>query len=559
MSPRETPEEQAPLLRDENAPPSSSGENRLGDDETPILSTLRGAVICSSIGLMIFLQGANISILTTTQSAIAADLDAFEEATWFTSSYLIAMSAFAPLMGRLSQVFSPRLCMFFSTVLICLGSLITSLANSFSWFLVGRSLTGAGGAGILIVATILVIQVVSPKRRGLFIGLANTSMTVGLSLGAVIAGATEPKIGWKPLFGIQAPISILAGFGILFGLPSGYKAKNSDFEPRSLNEKLARIDYLGALLLIAGIILFLLGLSGPRILATPLVLSVFVFAAFVLNEIYGAKDPVIPIMVLRSRGTLLICFATVGIMMARWVVLFYTVVYAIAVRGWAPAVAGTILIPTNAGFAAGGLLAGIFHIRRNGSFYMHTLVANMLFPATLIVLAFISTPHSSPALYVLMVFCNGALAGAGLNYTLVHLLHLTLPEVHPIVLSLLATFRGFSGSFGSAIGGGIFERVLRTSLVEGFSRAGVEDGTGLIRRLLGSPALVATLEGQRKEIAVNAYREGIKTLFLCGTGLAVLMTLVQAGSGWKAPMGRVAASEDEDVEEEEEEALAEGA
>ncbi|KAF9729067.1 MFS multidrug transporter [Paraphaeosphaeria minitans] len=516
----------------------------------------------SSVVPLLTISGANISILTTTQSAIAADLDAFEEATWFTSSYLIAMSAFAPLMGRLSQVFSPRLCMFFSTVLICLGSLITSLANSFSWFLVGRSLTGAGGAGILIVATILVIQVVSPKRRGLFIGLANTSMTVGLSLGAVIAGATEPKIGWvsiKPLFGIQAPISILAGFGILFGLPSGYKAKNSDFEPRSLNEKLARIDYSGALLLIAGIILFLLGLSGPRILATPLVLSVFVFAAFVLNEIYGAKDPVIPIMVLRSRGTLLICFATVGIMMARWVVLFYTVVYAIAVRGWAPAVAGTLLIPTNAGFAAGGLLAGIFHIRRNGSFYMHTLVANMLFPATLIVLAFISTPHSSPALYVLMVFCNGALAGAGLNYTLVHLLHLTLPEVHPIVLSLLATFRGFSGSFGSAIGGGIFERVLRTSLVEGFSRAGVEDGTGLIRRLLGSPALVATLEGQRKEIAVNAYREGIKTLFLCGTGLAVLMTLVQAGSGWKAPMGRVAASEDEDVEEEEEEALEEGA
>jgi MFS family permease len=128
-------------------------------------------------------------------------LDAFEEATWFTSSYLIAMSALAPLMGRLSQVFSPRLCMFFSTLLICFGSLITSLANSLNWFLVGRSLTGAGGAGILIVATILVIQVVSPKRRGLLIGLANTSMTVGLSLGAVIAGAAEPKIGWVSISG----------------------------------------------------------------------------------------------------------------------------------------------------------------------------------------------------------------------------------------------------------------------------------------------------------------------------------------------------------------------
>ncbi|KAF1974137.1 MFS multidrug transporter-like protein [Bimuria novae-zelandiae CBS 107.79] len=526
-------EERAPLLRRSDSP---SEAGAAGDDKAPIISTSRGALICTSVGLLIFLQGANISILTTTQSSIAADLDAFEEATWFNSSYLIAISALAPLMGRLSQLFSPRMCMFSSTTLICLGSLIISLANSLRWFLVGRALTGAGGAGILIVATIIVIQMVSAKRRGVFIGLANTGITVGLSLGAVIAGALEPRIGWKPLFGIQAPLSILAGFGILFGLPSGYHAKRDESEHRTLSQKLARIDYSGALLLIATISLFLFGLSGPQVLAAPLILSAFALPIFILNEIYVAKDPVVPITVLRSRGTLLICIATVGIMMARWVVLFYTPVYAIAVRGWAPAVAGTILIPTNAGFATGGLLAGIFHIRRDGSFYIHTLVANMLFPITLLVLAFISTPHSAPALYVLMVFCNGAIAGAALNYTLVHLLHLTLPEVHPIVLSLLATFRGFAGSFGSAIGGGIFERVLHSSLVNGFSKAGIEDRTGLIRRLLGSPALVGTLEGKRREIAANAYQDGIKTLFLCGAGLAVIITIVQAGSGWKAPV-----------------------
>lgn len=333
----------------------------------------------------------------------------------------------------------------------------------------------------------------------------------------------------------------------MFGLPSGYKAKREDSEHRSLSQKLAGIDYSGALLLTATIVLFLYGLSGPRILATPLILSVFALPLFVLNEIYLAKDPVIPIAVLRSRGTLLICIATVGEMMARWAVLFYMPVYALAVRGWAPAVAGTILIPTNAGFAAGGLLAGIFHIRRDGSFYIHTLIANALFPITLLVLAFISTPHGSPALFVLMVFCNGAIAGAGLNYTLVHLLHLTMPEVHPIVLSLLATFRGFAGSFGSAIGGGIFERVLQTSLVEGFAKAGIEDRSGLIRRLLGSPALVRTLEGQKHEIAVGAYQTGIKTLFLCGAALAVIVTVVQAGSGWTAPVKSAISSDEEEA------------
>lgn len=58
-------------------------------------------------------------------------------------------------------------------------------------------------------------------------------------------------------------------------------------------------------------------------------------------------------------------------MSSRWMVLFYTPVYAIAVRGWVPAAAGTLLIPTNLGFATGGLIVGWLHIRRAGSFYMY--------------------------------------------------------------------------------------------------------------------------------------------------------------------------------------------
>ncbi|ORY12418.1 major facilitator superfamily domain-containing protein [Clohesyomyces aquaticus] len=557
--------EREPLLRQagssstslSSAPKSSNslpGADENGKDAFTVkISTSRGALIVCSIGMLIFLQATNISILTTTQSQIAADLDAFEKASWLTSSYLIAMSSMAPLMGRLSQLFSPRLCMFYSTIVICVGTVITSLSNSFEMFMVGRVFTGAGAAGVLIIAIIIVIQLASPKNRGLYIGLVNAGMTVGVSLGAVIAGALVDKIGWKPLFGIQAPIGLLAGVGLLAGIPPNYIATRSEFAHLPLRGKLARLDYSGALTLVSTITLFLLGLSGPRILPTPLISSAFLLPLFVLNEIYIAKDPIIPIMVLKSRGTLLTCLATVGFMMARWLVLFYTPVYSLAVRGWAPAAAGSILIPTNAGFASGGLLAGVFHIRRNGSFYLHSLISMAIFPITLLILAFISTATSAWGGYVVIVFCNGLVTGASLNYTLVHLLHLTLPEVHPIVLSLLATFRGFAGSFGSAIGGGFFTRVLHRSLVDGFADAGLKHRQDLIRRLVGSPALVNHLEGKEQEIAINAYEAGLKALFLGGVGLAVLVVAIQAGTGWKEAVNTEAATgaEEEGVEEEE--------
>jgi hypothetical protein len=133
-----------------------------------------------------------------------------------------------------------------------------------------------------------------------------------------------------------------------------------------------------------------------------------------------------------------------------------------------------------------------------------------LFPITMVVLALISTPTSSWSLYVCMVFFNGLITGAALNYALVHLLHLTLPEVHPIVISLLATFRGFAGSFGSAIGGGFFGRVLHRSLKTGFANAGLSHRGDLIRKLLGSPALVGKLDGVERMVAVGAYQDALK-------------------------------------------------
>ncbi|KAF2493591.1 MFS general substrate transporter [Lophium mytilinum] len=564
--------EQSPLLSrrtslSSNASKSvgvqSSVHSESDDGPEPVISALRGTVVIASIGLLIFLQATNISILTTTQSAIAADLDAFEQVSWLTSSYLIAMSSISPLSGRLCQLFSPRICIFVSTMIVCIGSIITSLSSSLAVFLVGRAVTGAGAAGILIVATIIAIQLAGDKQRGLYIGLINSGMTIGVSLGAVIAGAVEPKYGWKVLFGVQAPLSLIAGICLLFGIPKKFVSGARAYTDLPLRMKLKRVDYFGALTLTSTIVLFLLGLSGPRVLPLPMILSVIIFPFFVINEARYAADPIIPMTVLRSRGTLLTCLATVGFMMARWSILFYTPVYALAIRGWSPAVAGSILIPTNAGFASGGLLAGLLHIRRAGSFYMPSLVTMGLFPITLLLLALFSIPEMPTAAYIVLVFLNGFLTGAALNYTLVHALHLTLPSVHPIVLSLVATFRGFAGSFGSAIGGGLFTRILHSALAKGFADAGLKHREGLVRRLMGSPAIVRGLEGVEQEVAISAYVAAVRALFFAAMGLACCMVFVQAGTGWKEavdPNRNVMENYEADAEEaEEEDALIGGA
>jgi hypothetical protein len=158
------------------------------------------------------------------------------------------------------------------------------------------------------------------------------------------------------------------------------------------------------------------------------------------------------------------------------------------------------------------------------------------FPISLAILGHLSTPESSTAVYVLAELANGLCTGAALNYTLAHLLHLTLPSTHFIATSLLAAFRGFAGSFGSAVGGGVFARLLRAALEKGFADRGLDGKEELVRQLLGSPALAARLVGPEREVAVEGYVSAIQGLFMAGVGLSVVVIFIQAGTGWSAPV-----------------------
>lgn len=59
----------------------------------------------------------------------------------------------------------------------------------------------------------------------------------------------------------------------------------------------------------------------------------------------------------------------------------------------------------------------------------------------------------------------------------------------------------------------------------------------LIKKLLGSPALVKSLKGVEKIVALEGYEVALRSLFMAASGLALVMVVVQAATGWKEPAG----------------------
>ncbi|QDS73302.1 hypothetical protein FKW77_005891 [Venturia effusa] len=504
------------------------------------ITRARGLAIISALAVLLVLGAGNISLLTTTQGAIASDLNAFEYTTWFTSAYLASMSSTGPVYAKLSYIFRTRYVLLGSSIVYFLGALITSSTPSVAGFLVGRAVAGAGAAGVTCVVQVLV-QWAPAKRRGLCQGLLNTGYTAGVASGAIIGGALQPAIGWRAMFWLQLPFIALAGMVLLFAIPTtiiGMRPRQADHEASNC-DKLGRIDYIGAGLLVAALVSLLYGLASPQFDTASIVaiiVSILVLTPlFVYQEAYRHDDPIVPVKVLKSRPVLFACLSTLIYMMSRWMVLFYTPIYATAVRDMHPAKAGSLLLPTNIGFALGGLITGQFHIRRDGSFYTACLAIFTVYPISLLAITFSTTQTVSMVFYWFLLLANGLCAGGAMNYTLAHLQHLVHIDVRLIAISIYFTFRGFAGTFGATVGGSIFYKALGAALRSRFAKAHLRPSPDLLRQLIGSPRAVQDLTGEWKTTAAQAYVDALRTLFLAAVAMSILTFILQALTGWKGP------------------------
>ncbi|KAL4725251.1 hypothetical protein ACLX1H_007398 [Fusarium chlamydosporum] len=365
-------------------------------------------------------------------------------------------------------------------------------------------------------------------------------IAIGLSLWLLIfLTGTDPFI----------PFAFATGLGIFMSIPAAAEPHDTK---TPLKQKLARIDYLGAGLLTTSIVLFLYAIAD-EIQIVPLCLAPVILLLFLAVEVYVVADPIIPIKVLSSRGILFSCFAQLGLMIARWSVLFYAPIFMLAVRGSSPAASGSILIPTNLGFGLGGILVGLLHVRRSGAFWLPSISALTIFTISTYTLSLISTTGLSLALFLVVVLINGLATGGGVNYTLAHILHLSYDDTRYIATSLLGTFRGSGSSFGTAVAGGIFYRLLRGSLVAGFLQLDggeqlSDDRQRLVSSLVNTPGLVhgGNLSRAEQEIAVEGYAGATRGVWQAMAALGVVVVVFQALTGKKGPGDRREAEQNDE-------------
>ncbi|KAJ2766269.1 hypothetical protein IWQ56_003784, partial [Coemansia nantahalensis] len=331
-----------------------------GDQPKQLLRGAKLAMAIISLDILMFLAALDSTIVATTYVPIGNKLDALDTAEWIITSYLITVTAFQPLYGSISDVLGRVEAIVVAIVVFLVGSIVCAVAQTMPALIAGRAVQGIGGAGLISMALIVIADIMSERQRGKYVGIFTGTYGIASAIAPLIGGAIVQNTKWSIIFWINVPFCVVALVMIvmLLRIP----------RPRgALRDKIARIDFGGALLSIGGIVLLLLGLawggrehkwSSPQVVAT-LVSGVAVLALFVLYEWRVPAAPIVPLHLFRARNVVVACVCSTLFGFAINGAVIFIPQWAQVVRRASPVVSGAYLVPYCVGMIVTSIVAGL--------------------------------------------------------------------------------------------------------------------------------------------------------------------------------------------------------
>ncbi len=469
------------------------------------------AVLCFSL-LVIVLDNTILNVAIPT---IVRDLDATNsQLQWMIDSYTLVFAGLLLTAGSLGDRFGRRGALQFGLVVFGFGSLASAFADSAGQLIATRAFMGIGGAFIMPATLSIITNTFPPAERGKAIGVwAGTAGLAGV-LGPTTGGFLLEHFYWGSVFLVNIPIVVV---GVLAGV---------FLIPTSKDPDAPRLDPVGALLSIVGLVALLYGIieapqegwGAPLIVAAFLIGALFV-AIFIWWEsridhpMLDVKFFKNPRFTAASAGITFIFFAMFGST-------FLITQYFQFVLGYSPLETGVRFLPWAACVMIGApLSAQLAH--RIGTKIVVT--AGLTF-ATLGMasLAQLTTDSSywPDVVWRMVLMASGmALTMAPATESIMGSLPLGKAGVGSAVND---TTRQVGGALGVAVVGSVLSSIYGSQMADFLAGKPIDTGTGeSIKESLGAalgyagsiagraPELAASLANAASEAFVDGMRAGV--------------------------------------------------
>ena len=303
-----------------------------------------------------FMVVLDVAIVNVALPSIQADLGFSQQnLQWVISAYALVFGGFLLLGGRTADLLGRRRVFVAGTIVFTVGSLLCGLAWSEASLIGARAFQGLGAAAITPAAlSILITTFKEGRERNIALGAWGAVGGFGAAAGVLFGGILTDLLSWEWIFFVNVPVGLAA------------LALTPVLLSESLDKHGQGFDALGAILVTAGLSIFVLGITQGREWGWSSPETIGVFAAsvgllggFVLWEL-RAKDPLVPFSIFRLQT--LTAANVVGFILgtAMFAMFLMLTLYMQQVLGYSPletgvgylAVAGTAIIWANVAAAA---------------------------------------------------------------------------------------------------------------------------------------------------------------------------------------------------------------
>ncbi|ODH52137.1 hypothetical protein GX48_01691 [Paracoccidioides brasiliensis] len=508
-----------------SSPPSLNDNDFEAKEFHPTAGTWLAFLTLAVLTLMVALDGTSISVALP---IIAERLKGTAiKVFWSGTSFLLCSTVFQPNFASFSNIFGRKPVLFVAIAFFFVGTLVAGLSKNFTNMLVGRSIQGIGGGGIISITEIIITDLVPLRLRGNYFGILSAMWSIGSVTGPILGGGFAQNVTWRWIFYINFPF---IGVGTLFIIVF----LKLNFIPASLMSKLRRIDYIGSVLFVACTTSFLIPVTWGGVMyewdswrtLVPLIVG---FLGIIVTMIYEFKftdNPIIPVTVFATRTAIISYIETAVHGLALWCNVYYMPLYFETVKEYSPIMSGVALFPLSFTVAPAGAVAG-FLVTKTGrwrwavwsGFFLSTLGQGLFT---------ILDIDTSTAAWIFLTLPAGI--GMGLLFpALGFAIQASARPGHmAIAVAMFSFFRAFGQSIGVAIGGVIFQNQMRKNLLKypEFVSSALEmskDAAGLVQ------VVRAMEDGPQKLHLKEAYTDSLRIVWAVACaiiGLAGLLSLL---------------------------------
>jgi EmrB/QacA subfamily drug resistance transporter len=353
-----------------------------------------------------------------------------------------------------------------------------------------RGIQGLGAGGLMSLAMSIVGDVIPPRQRGRYQGYFGALFAASSVIGPLVGGFLVDQASWRWVFYVNLPIGAIALVVI-------NRVLKLDHHPRK-----AHIDLTGALLLVGGVSLILVGVQDAgqkaRLTTTCLVfcgMGLLLVGAFVWWE-RQATEPILPLRLFRNdvfRVSSALSLITGSVMFGAIVFLPQ---YLQTVRGVSPTISGLRLLPLLAGMVITSIGSGQLISRRGR--YKKFVVAGTAFTAIGTGLLTLIAVSTTIWVFSLILFVVGVGVGMFMQTLVLATQNSIQQSDMGVGTSAITFFRSLGGAIGSSGLGAIL-------LAEERSHSAAD-----------------TVKYGAKVGAQHAFTHGMDVAYLCALPVAVI-------------------------------------